>query len=236
LLPLKRAVRSLPYLGTGRFCPVCQRHSRAFRSRGNPRRDDAQCVHCLSLERHRLFWLFLRQRTDFFDQPPQRMLHVASEVCLVSRLRSVVGDGYLQSSFQRAQAEVTLNVTEIDFTDGYFDVVYCSHVLTQVEDDRQALRELHRVLKPGGWAVIVVPITTELTIERSSFERAEDRLRVLGQGTHRRLYGHDYKDRLREAGFSVSITTPYDLLPQRRVIEMGLTRASGDIFFCTREG
>lgn len=231
--PLGQVVRSLPYRGKGRYCPVCTRYSRVFKRRGQPRRPDAQCAHCRALERHRLLWLFLHQRTDFFSHPPQRMLHVAPEQALESRFREIVGDGYITADAHPGRADVTMDITDIHYDAGTFDVVYCSHVLEHVLDDRQAMREIRRVLKPDGWAILLVPINAETTFEDPTVVSPEERLRVFGQRDHVRIYGHDYSDRLREAGFTVSVTTPFDLVSQRRVIEMGLTRASGDIFFCT---
>lgn len=78
--PLLR-IRALAYYGSGRYCPVCNKSSGSFRAYGINPRKDAQCAHCLSLERHRFLWLFLQSKTDFFDGQPKKMLHVAPESC-----------------------------------------------------------------------------------------------------------------------------------------------------------
>jgi ubiquinone/menaquinone biosynthesis C-methylase UbiE len=101
-------------------------------------------------------------------------------------------------------AMVKMDITNIQFPDETFDVVYCSHVLEHVPDDRKAMREFYRVLKSNGWAVLLVPIIVEKTFEDPSIDKPKDRLRLFGQSDHVRKYGRDYVDRLRESGFSVS--------------------------------
>jgi SAM-dependent methyltransferase len=128
---------------------------------------------------------------------------------------------------------VRLDVTALDFRDSTFDVVYCSHVLEHVSDDRRALTEIRRVLKPQGWALPLVPITAAKTFEDPAVEDPAERLRLFGQSDHVRCYGPDYVDRLHEAGFEVTATSPADLVSSEDRIVMGLTDASGLIFCCT---
>ncbi|HET9403627.1 MAG TPA: class I SAM-dependent methyltransferase, partial [Burkholderiales bacterium] len=152
---LKDAVAALPYRGEGRFCPVCGKSSRRFRRFGTVPRDDAQCVHCGALERHRFLWLYASRKTDLFDGAARRMLHVAPEPCLESRFKSRLGQGYLTADLS-GRAMVRMDVANIEFADRSFDVIYCSHVLEHVPDDRRAMREFHRVLKEDGWAILLV--------------------------------------------------------------------------------
>jgi hypothetical protein len=109
-------------------------------------------------------------------------------------------------------------------------------VLEHVHDDRKAMREFVRVLKNDGWAIINVPIIAEETFEDPSIVDPQERLQAFGQEDHVRRYGPDYVDRLRDAGFEVAVTTVGDLTQEDEVIQMGLTRASGEIFFCTKPG
>jgi SAM-dependent methyltransferase len=237
LRPARTALQNLACRGRGRRCPVCGKSSRRFRAWGAwglaPRRE-AICIHCGSLERHRLAWLFMRDRTDLLDGRPKKVLHVAPEPCIEARLRELLGEGYLTADLSNPRAMVKLDVTSIPYPDRSFDAIYCSHVLEHVPDDRRAMRELHRVLKDDGWAILLVPINSDRTIEDPAIVDPKERLRVFGQEDHVRRYGPDYVDRLREAGFAVEVTTIRDLVDDRRAMEMGLSPAGGEIHYCTK--
>jgi SAM-dependent methyltransferase len=231
---MKNVLEELLYFGRGRFCPVCGKSSRRFRQYGAVPREDAQCVHCGALERHRLLWLFIQRKTDFFDGMSKKMLHVAPEACFEPRFKEQLGDNYLTADLFNPRAMVKLDITDIQYADQSFDVIYCSHVLEHVQDDRRAMREFFRVLKNNGWAILLVPVTSEHTFEDPSILEPEERLRVFGQEDHVRRYGPDYADRLREAGFNVEIAEICDLANGKEAVEMGLTPASGEIYFCTK--
>jgi SAM-dependent methyltransferase len=233
---LKSALRTLLYYGRGRLCPVCGEWSRSFHEFGIVPRKDALCGRCGALERHRLLWLFVQHKTDLFDGRTKTMLHVAPEPCLQSRFRGRLGDMYLTADLSNPGAMVKMDITDIRYPDGSFDVIYCSHVLEHVPDDRRAMSELHRVLKEDGWAIILVPITAERTYEDPSVVDPDDRLRVFGQRDHVRRYGSDYVDRLRDAGFNVEVAKPLDLVEARWAKLMGLTEHSGEIHYCTKAG
>lgn len=226
--------RSVPYYGKGRFCPVCGKSSRRFRQFGIVPRGDAECVHYGALERHRLLWLFVSTRTDLFDGTTKKMLHVAPETCLESKLKQRLGDNYLTADLFNAAAMVKMDITDIEYPDQSFDVICCSHVLEHVQDDRKAMREFCRVLKSNGWAILLVPITAEETFENPSIVEPEERLKAFGQADHVRRYGPDYVDRLREAGFSVEVTKVNDLVQNDEAIRLGLTSAAGEIYYCTK--
>lgn len=231
---IHRLVIGLPYRGTGRWCPVCEVSSHRFEEFGIVPRKDAHCIQCGALERHRLAWLYLQRRTDLFDGRPKKMLHVAPEHALERRLRKALRDGYLTADLTKGRAMAVMDIENIRMPDGSFDVILCSHVLEHVHDDRRAMREFHRVLKPGGWALLLVPITAERTTEDPSVTDPAERLRLFGQDDHVRRYGPDYVDRLREAGFTVTTTRPADLATAQEVERMGLTPAAGEIYFCTK--
>jgi predicted SAM-dependent methyltransferase len=197
-------------------------------------RDDAQCIHCGALERHRFVWLYIQKKTDLFDGKPKKVLHVAPEPCFESRFKERLGSGYLTADLLSPHVMVQMDITDIQFADQSFDVIYCSHVMEHVLDDKQAMREFFRVLKKDGWAILIVPITSDKTFEDSSIVLPEDRLKAFGQKNHVRRYGMDYVDRLREAGFTVEVTRVSDLVNATEAEKMGLTRASGAIFYCTK--
>jgi SAM-dependent methyltransferase len=180
-------------------------------------------------------WVYFERKTNLFDGRPKRVLHVAPELCLEQRLRARLGDGgYVTADLRNPRAMLRMDVTAIEQPDASFDVVFCSHVLEHVVDDRKAMREFHRILKPGGWAVLLVPIVAEKTFEDLSIVDPEERFRVFGHVEHVRNYGPDFADRVREAGFSVSITYPADLLTSAQRALMGITSAAGEVFFCER--
>lgn len=232
---VRRFLHNIPDLGTERLCPVCgwgSRRFRQFRHHSNP---EAMCVHCGALERHRFAWLYFQARTDLFDGRLKRVLHVAPELCFIERMKKRLGDSYLTADLASKHATIKMDITAIQFPDASFDVIYCSHVLEHVPDDRRAMREFHRVLKPGGWAILLVPITAPgATFEDPSVVDPSERLRLFGQEDHVRRYGPDYVDRLREAGFAVAETNVVDMYSDEEARRMGITRGAGAIHHCRK--
>lgn len=142
--------------------------------------------------------------------------------------------GYVTADLQNP-ADFQWDITAIPQPDASFDVIYCSHVLEHVYEDRKAMSEFYRVLKPGGWAVLNVPITDEVTFEDPSVTDPAERLRVFGQKDHVRRYGPDYVDRLREAGFQVETVYPRDLFSIDELERLTLnSAAAGEVFYCTK--
>jgi predicted SAM-dependent methyltransferase len=127
-----------------------------------------------------------------------------------------------------------MDITRVGYAKETFDVIYCSHVLEHVSDDRQAIHEFHRILKPDGWAVLLVPITADKTFEDASITDPCERLKLFGQENHVRRYGPDFMERLSEVGFKVKVTTPSDFLTEEEIVYMGITDAAGEIFHCTK--
>jgi len=230
----RRFVRNIPYLGTARWCPVCERHSRCFRPFKHHHNREAICIHCGALERHRFLWLYAQAHTDLFDGRPKRVLHVAPERCFNEKLRRRLGEGYLTADLMDKRAMVAMDIMAIQFPDATFDVVYCSHVLEHVPDDRRAMREFCRVLKPDGWAILLVPITADTTFEDPSVVDPAERLRLFGQEDHVRRYGPDYVDRLQEAGFDVAEVKVHHLFSEEAARRMGIVRGAGWIHHCTK--
>jgi hypothetical protein len=234
LIRLKYRIKGVPYYGRNRFCPVCSRWSRKFPDFGVIRRRDALCPHCMALERHRMLCLFLRKHTFLFDGRPKKLLHIAPEFCLEPLLRKAAGRGYLSADLDESRAMVCMDITGIDFPDASFDVIFCNHVLEHVDDDRKAMRELYRVLKKNGWAILMVPVTAEKTIEDPSVVTPEERLRVFGQEDHVRRYGPDFAQRLTDAGFEVMTAGAEYLASPDEILRMGLAGCSDIIFRCVK--
>jgi predicted SAM-dependent methyltransferase len=162
------------------------------------------------------------------------MLHVAPELCFESKLRERLGNGYITADLFSNRAMVKMDITDIGYPDRSFDAIYCSHVLEHVQDDRQAMKEFHRVLSSNGWAILLVPITAEKTFEDLSVNDPAERRRLFGQHDHVRRYGPDYANRLSEAGFQVTVTEHGELVTREEAVTMGLTEAAGEIFHCTK--
>jgi SAM-dependent methyltransferase len=219
--------------GASRYCPCCESHLQRFKPFGLVPRP-AECPVCGSLERHRLIVLYLRHRTDLFDGQRKMMLHVAPEKQLSELFASASSIDYLSADLVPSRAMVRMDVMDIQYPDETFDVIYCSHVLEHVADDRKAMSEFHRVLRTGGWAILQVPISTaEVTFEDPAITSPEEREAAFGQFDHVRCYGADYKDRLENAGFSVEVDGFVRELDDQTVTRCGLMR-SEDVYRCTK--
>jgi SAM-dependent methyltransferase len=193
------------YRGDNVECPVCKSHFRSFLPYGRASRSNALCPNCLALERHRLIWLYLTKKTDFFDAH-QKMLHIAPELCFINRFEQLSNTDYVTGDIESPLAKVKMDIHDMPFEDNTFDVVFCNHVLEHVKDDYQALREIKRVLKPNGWAILQIPFFHPIpdeTYEDPSITSPKEREKAFGQDDHVRLYGKDYPKRLGSAGFEV---------------------------------
>jgi SAM-dependent methyltransferase len=221
------------YRGDAVYCPCCSGQFSRFLDVGNPPRP-AACPGCDSRERHRLLCLYLSERTNLF-RDRLRVLHVAPEDCLQPMLSRLDNLEYISADLASPRAMVRMNLTDIRFPDDSFDVILCSHVLEHIDDDRKAMRELRRVLRPGGWAILQVPVdgSRDATYEDPSVTDPIDRERLFGQSDHVRVYGRDYPDRLREAGFVVDIVPYVQLQGSEAARDSGLD-AREEVYHCHR--
>ncbi len=231
--PLRRAYMRLRHRGHARHCPCCGSSLRRFVPFGHVPRPEAQCPVCHALERHRAVLLFLQRRTDLFRRP-HKLLHIAPEPALAPIFARAPGLEYISGDLADPLAMVHVDITALPFATASFDVVYCSHVLEHVEDDRAALAELHRVLRPGGWGVLQVPICAAKTWSDRAIVTPEQRLAAYGHPEHVRCYGPDYLDRLTGAGFAVEVVPFVESLAEEEIRRMGLCRGD-DIHLCRKE-
>jgi SAM-dependent methyltransferase len=194
------------YLGKNVECPVCGRGYRKMLPYGrNPARENALCPNCLSLERHRLIWLYLKENTGFFKEEI-KFLHIAPELCFIHRFENLPNLDYLSADIESPLAKVKMDIHKIPFEENTFDAAMCNHVLEHVEDDILAMKEICRVLKPDGWAILQVPFMgkdLKETYENPAVTTPSEREKIFGQRDHVRIYGQDYAERLRSAGFDV---------------------------------
>ena len=158
----------------------------------------------LSLERHRLLWLWLKNETEFFTAP-QKVLHMAPEQCFLDVFKSMKNLDYTTADLFSPIVDVKADILNLPFDDNSFDFIFCNHVLEHIEDDSKAMSELYRVMRPGGTGIFQVPqdLSREMTYEDFSITEPEERARHFGQYDHVRIYGKDYFSRLRKAGFRV---------------------------------
>jgi SAM-dependent methyltransferase len=222
--------------GQVRFCPVCSSNLSHFQPTGVERRSEALCPVCNAYERHRLIWLYFQRCTDLFSPPHKKMLHVAPEPFFADRLQQNPYLIYISGDLFDSRVMTHLDINRLPYPDQCFDIIYASHVLEHIPDDRQAMRELVRVLKPGGWAILQVPLDPERTITYEDFSiiAPEAREKAFGQRDHVRIYGLDYWTRLQEAGFQVKIDKFIEQLDQAEISRFGLM-ATEDVYFCSKE-
>ena len=202
---LFRRISQFTNRGNNVECPVCESHFSKFLSYGYKEvRKNALCPKCLSLERHRLVWLYLKNRTKFFEQQ-MKVLHIAPEQCFEERFRKMANLEYITADLESPLADFKCDVQELPFKENEFDVVFCNHVLEHVDDDSKAMSEILRVMKPGAFAVLLVPIdfSRKETYEDPMITSPEERTIHFLQYDHKRLYGQDYIERLKKVGFII---------------------------------
>lgn len=158
----------------------------------------------LSLERHRLLWLYLKNETDFFSAE-KKILHFAPEQAFYKRFRKLKHVKYITTDLNSPLADVKADICNLPFKDNEFDVILCNHVLEHIPDDTKAMQELYRILKSGGYGIFQIPqdLSRETTFEDDSITDKKERTRIFGQYDHVRVYGRDYFDKLRSIGFRV---------------------------------
>ena len=159
----------------------------------------------LSLERHRLFWLYLQNETPFFTKN-LKVLHFAPEQAFYKRFRKLKNLEYITTDLNSPIADVKADICDLPFKDNEFDFIICNHVLEHIPNDKKAINELYRVLSNNGTAILQVPYKKELqeTFEDDSITDEKERRRIFGQYDHVRIYGMDYFKKLENAGFEVT--------------------------------
>ncbi len=194
----------LLYSGNKVECPICSGKFRKFLPYGVVSRPNVLCPKCLSLERHRLIWIFLKNKTEFFSTNI-KLLHVAPEQCFRKYFKKQMNLEYITADLESPIADVKLDIQDIPFDDNSFNMIMCNHVLEHVENDKQAMSEFFRVLKHNGFAILQVPLDTDRkkTYEDSSITDPKEREKHFLQKDHLRLYGLDYPEILRDSGFYV---------------------------------
>ncbi len=204
--PFKK-VAPILYKGNNVECPVCERSFRKFLSYGSnvAHRENVLCPYDLTLERHRLMWLYLKDHSNFFTAENLKVLHIAPEQCFHKRFKAQKNLDYRTADLVSPIADMHFDLHSIPLGDNQFEVVFCNHVMEHVDDAIQCMSELYRVMKPGGWGIMQVPQDLDRadTYEDASITSPEDREKHYWQKDHVRLFGRDYPDWLQKAGFTV---------------------------------
>jgi len=231
---------ALHYLkGANVYCPVCDSSFITFLPSGRVSRANARCPKCDSLERHRLQFMYIQRHTTILTQPTS-LLHVAPEshykriFCSCANIQYRCIDKFTVK-YNYPEDVIDMDITELKFSDESFDVVICNHVLEHVHEDSKAMKEIFRVLRKGGMALLQVPLDTSRasTFEDFTITDPMQREKLFGQFDHVRVYGKDYKDRLESAGFSVRVVDLAGALGDNAVVRYGLMPGE-ELYICTK--
>ncbi len=202
---MARPVLALFLKGNTYTDPIDGKSFKAFLPYGyGNQRNNVLSPSTLSLERHRLLWLYLKNETDFFTKN-LKALHFAPEQCFLKRFRKLNNLDYTTTDLESPIADVKADICNLPFKDDSYDVIFCNHVLEHIPDDTKAMQELYRILKPGGFGVFQIPqdLSRAETFEDDSITDKKERAKIFGQYDHVRVYGLDYFDKLRGIGFKV---------------------------------
>ena len=201
--------------------PIDGKSFRSFLPYGyGTQRDNVLSPSTLSLERHRLLWLFLQSDTDFFEPVVQgtkkfmlrkkpntklKVLHFAPEQAFYKRFRNQKSIEYTTTDLHSPLADVKADICNLPFEDASYDMILCNHVLEHIPDDKKAMRELFRILKPGGMGIFQIPLDMhrKTSFQDDNITDPEERAKIFGQYDHVRVYGMDYFDTLKDIGFEV---------------------------------
>lgn len=185
--------------------PIDGRSFKSFLPYGyGTQRNNVLSPSTLSLERHRLLWLYLKNETDFFIAP-KKVLHFAPEQAFYKLFRNQENLDYTTTDLFSPLADVKADICNLPFEDNSYDVILCNHVLEHIPDDIKAMEELYRVLKPGGMGIFQIPqdLSRATTFSDDTITDQKERAKIFGQYDHVRIYGRDYFEKLRSIGFTV---------------------------------
>ncbi|MDA9768518.1 class I SAM-dependent methyltransferase [Flavobacteriaceae bacterium] len=186
-------------------------------------RENALCPGTLSLERHRLLWLYLTRKTNFLNQP-LKVLHIAPEQVFYTKFKAIKDWEYTTTDLHSPLADIKADICALPFNNDQYDLIFCNHVLEHIPDDKKAMEELYRVLKKGGTLIAQVPLNEELdeTFEDDTITDKKERTRIFGQYDHVRVYGKDYYTRLNTVGFESKGITFINTMSIEEIDRFGL--------------
>jgi SAM-dependent methyltransferase len=233
----KKSFQKLYFKGDNVYCACCGSSFSAFAPFGVPRSPNRLCLQCDSLERHRLLWMFLEKRTDLFSSP-YRLLHVAPERVFFHKFKKMRSISYYPVDLTPKEYPAGtkfLDLLDPGLPDHSFDAIICNHVFQYIVDDRKAIKNVYRMLAPGGWAILQVPIDwdREVSFEDYTITDPKERERVYGLSGHVRWYGRDYERKLKEMGFRVSMNDFISEFSPEETARYGFWKGE-KIFYCRK--
>ena len=188
-------------------------------------RKNALCPGTLSLERHRLLWLFLERNTTFFNDK-LKVLHFAPEQPFYKKFKSIKNWNYITCDLNSPLADIKADICKLPFKKFEFDLIICNHVLEHIDNDFKAMEEIYRVLKKNGIGILQVPIDESLSItfEDKTIIDPKIKSELFGQYDHVRKYGKDFYDRLKSVGFKVKKIDVQKNLSEKEIKEYSLPK------------
>lgn len=234
---IKLFAKKLLYGGNRHICQICGHKAKKFKSFGKPKRKNAQCPFCNSLERTRFLWYALNKNRKFTKNC--NILHFAPNVALGQLLLNCNKEKYISADINPKNYPLFLktekqDITSLTYSNDTFDIIICSHVLEHVVEDAVAIQEISRVLKENGIAYIMVPIDYSKinTYEDNSITSPYERKIAFGQEDHVRWYGLDFKSKLTKEGFNVEIIETRSIpVEKRKLFSLALR---DEIFICSK--
>lgn len=224
------------YYGNNYYCNCCNKKFRKFLKKGNNSRPNARCPYCSSLERTRVLDFYIDRELNIYNSENIKILHFAPELGLFRKLRKVNNITYIDADINPAYARNVIDITDIPFSDDYFDYILCSHVLGHVRNEKNAISELHRVLKKDGIALVFTVLSSnENTFEDDSINTIESKLKYYGEPDLCRLHGKDFEKRLGAVSFYVEKIDYRLNLPDEIQKKHSLGNGKREIIFkCTK--
>jgi SAM-dependent methyltransferase len=239
----RKYIYSLLYYGSNVHCPYCNKTFKRFLPAGVIPRPNSQCPTCGSVERYRLLYLYLKNKTKFFSKN-LKVLDIGPSHCFSKLCRSLSNIQYVSIDLFSRSAMLKMDLKKLAFKERTFDCITCFHVLEHIKDDLYAMREMFRVLRPDGWALVQIPLDINRVDTFENFKIHEkDYETVYGQFDHVRIYGLDFTHRLEGVGFSVRIDHYIDELDDITISKFGLKRSyksklyktRDDIYYCSKQ-
>ena len=221
-----------PYLGLLKQCNYCNWRGREFDKLIMPEKPTAIdiCPKCRSAPRHRLAYYLLKDKLD----TGHNTLHSAPMSVTEKWLRSISTDYLSIDLSDNRPAMRKMDLTSLDLRGCTVTLIWAAHVLEHIPEDRKAMAEIFRVLKPGGTAIIMVPIGGERTYENDALQTNEERLKYFLQADHVRFYGLDIAERLENVGFIVEVMDVSGV-PTKDVKRFGLEYPlTRQVFMCRK--
>ena len=221
LEPVMRSIYSVPFKGEGYHCPICNTNLKKWIPINNA--SDNLCPACGSIARTRLMTSLLFDAPFYLEKQAWSVLHFSPSRPLKRLLRKYPKLDYVSTDYESQYEDRNYDITSIPEPDNRFDLIICFHVLEHIPDDRKAMEELYRIVKPGGTVLLQTPFQEGETYEDSNITSEVDREKHFGQKDHVRIYGlNDFVARLQNVGFKIDKQNAIDLIGEEKVNRLAI--------------